>query len=59
MVVFRHSQEVRDAQAALNAWYDNAVATKTGLDEDNPEYQRLNDAVNEALRAEQAGEERG
>ncbi len=49
---FRHGPEVRAAQAALDA--NGAYERKAGIGWETDEYLRLNDAVNDAIRAEKS-----
>jgi len=57
MGLFRHSQEVRTAQAALDA--NAAYERKNNIDWETPEYERLNQNVNDALKAEKKAKKRG
>lgn len=50
MGLFRHNQEVRTAQAALDA--NAAYERKNGIDWETDDYLRLNQNVNDALKAE-------
>lgn len=50
MGFFRPSPEVRTAQAALNTYSD--AQNKAGNHEETDEYLRLNDNVNDALKAD-------
>jgi hypothetical protein len=56
MVPFRHNQEVRTAQAALDAY--TAGQIKAGDHEITPQYEQLNQNVNDALKAEEEAEKR-
>ncbi len=56
MGFFRPSAEVRTAQAALNN-YSNQQ-NKAGNHEETDEYLRLNDNVNDALKAEKKAKKR-
>lgn len=57
MSTFRHSPEVRAAQAALNNY--SSQQNKAGNHEETDEYLRLNDNVDKALKAEKEAKERG
>lgn len=50
MGIFRHSPEVRAAQAALDA--NAAYERKNGIDWETDQYLQLNQDVNDALKAE-------
>lgn len=56
MGFFRHSPEVRAAQAELNAYSEQQF--RAGNYEETDEYLRLNGKVNDALRAEKADRKR-
>lgn len=56
MSFFRHSQDVRDAQTALNTYSDQQ--NRAGNHEITDEYLRLNDNVEAALRAEKAAKKK-
>jgi len=57
MGLFRHNQEVRTAQAALDA--NAAYERKNGIDWETDQYLQLNQNVNDALKAEKKAKKRG
>lgn len=56
MGLFRHNQEVRTAQAALDA--NAAQERKNGIDWETDQYLQLNQNVNDALKAEKKAKKR-
>jgi hypothetical protein len=57
MGLFRHTPEVRTAQAALDTY--TAGQIKAGNHEITSQYEQLNQNVNDALKAEKKAKKRG